>query len=63
MDAVLRIISGAPDPHIPAVMAQQASSKLIPSRSEEEGIFFSTEQAERKRWGFMNTFPAMCDDG
>lgn len=63
MDSVLRIMSGAPDPHIPAVMAQQASSKLISSRSDEEGISSSTEQAERKRWDFMSTFPTMYDGG
>lgn len=48
-DAVLRVMAGAPDPHIPAIMAQQASSKLISSRSEEEGISSSIDQAERKR--------------
>lgn len=63
MDAVLRIMSGAPNPHIPVVMAQQASSKFISSRSEEEGNSSSIEKAERIRWDFMSTLPTMYDGG
>lgn len=61
MDAVLRIMSGALDPHIPVVMAHKLPQKLISSKSEEEGISSSIEQAERKRWDFMNTFPELYD--
>lgn len=63
MDAVLRIMSGAPGPYIPVVTAHQASLKLTSSRSEEEGISSSIEQAERKRGDFTSTFPAMYDGG
>lgn len=49
------------DPHIPVVMAHKLPQKLISSKSEEEGISSSIEQAERKRWDFMNTFPELYD--